>query len=115
LRPDSRKLKQSLLVLVGFGVAGRKDSLFSILPELICFRHEHPRVPQHPNTRLRFLAVAVCSKLLTWIARPKPLHSKAAHCEVQNQPLLGLFPFTLGGTANVGQFAALKVVKGFSA
>jgi hypothetical protein len=30
-----------LLVIVSFGVAGRKHRLFSVLPELICYRHGH--------------------------------------------------------------------------
>jgi hypothetical protein len=35
------------------------------LPELICFRHEHPpRVPRHPLVCTP-LAEAVCAKLLT--------------------------------------------------
>jgi hypothetical protein len=52
--PGPRKLKQSLPVIVGFGVAGRKHCLFSILPELICYRHGHPPVPpsQYPHAPL---------------------------------------------------------------
>jgi len=30
------------------GVVGRKDRLFSVLPEHICFRHRHPPVPDIP-------------------------------------------------------------------
>ncbi len=36
------------------------------------------RVENPPASALRSFAVAVCSKLLTWIARMKPLHSKMA-------------------------------------
>src|SRR5205807_8815402 len=52
MRPGPRKLKQSLPVIVGFGIAGRKHRLFSVLPELICYRHGHPPAPQHPDTSM---------------------------------------------------------------
>jgi hypothetical protein len=48
MRPGPRKLKQSLPVIVGFGVAGRKHRLFSVLPELICYRHGHRPVRPVP-------------------------------------------------------------------
>src|SRR5580700_1157186 len=42
LCPGPRKVKQILPLAVGFGVGSRKDCLFGILPELLCFRHERP-------------------------------------------------------------------------
>src|SRR5437762_14370379 len=39
------KLKQSLLGLVGFRVAGRENRLVSVFPELICTRHGAPSAP----------------------------------------------------------------------
>jgi hypothetical protein len=78
MRPGPRKLKQTLPVLLGFGVGGRKDRLFSVLPELICYRHGHPPVPRRPNAHMRSLGVAVCSKLLTLVTRLKPSTEKWA-------------------------------------
>src|ERR1700733_11160995 len=48
LRPGSRKLKQTLPFLVGFGRRSRNDRLLSVLPELICYRHGHSPVPRRP-------------------------------------------------------------------
>jgi len=62
---QARKLKRSLPVIVGFGLAGRKHRLFSALPELICYRHGHPSGAPRPNIIMRSLAVGVWSKLLT--------------------------------------------------
>jgi CRP/FNR family transcriptional regulator, cyclic AMP receptor protein len=83
LRPGPRKLKQSLPVIVGFGVAGRKHRLFSVLPELICYRHGHPPVREgclngHP---LRVTtATAIEQSLITRI--PKAAMIATLHDEV---------------------------------
>ena len=70
LRPGSRKLKQTLPFLVGFGRRSRNDRLLSVLPELICYRHGHSHVP---STCLRSWAVAVCLKLTTIQCQPSRL------------------------------------------
>jgi hypothetical protein len=49
LRPGSRKLKQPLPFLIGFGVGGRENRLFGVLPELIRYRHGPTSVPPIPQ------------------------------------------------------------------
>jgi hypothetical protein len=72
LRPGARQLKQTLFVVVGFGVAGQKQRLFSVLPELTYLGRGYPPLSRQPSIRMRSLAAAVCSKLLTPVCDAAP-------------------------------------------
>ena len=78
-----------------------EDRLFSVLP--VCDRHGHSPVPS-PNRSMRSLAVAYCSKLLTY-ARPVE-HSQALYRVLGPWPPRGSDqrPIASKGTAISGPF-----------
>jgi hypothetical protein len=71
LGPRSRKVKQALSFIVGCRVGGRKDRLFSVLPELVRYRHRAtpysdsvPRLPVPACTLYQGQSGQSCSPTL---------------------------------------------------
>jgi hypothetical protein len=53
LCPGPSKVQQTLPLFGAFGVAGRKNGLFGVLPEFVCFRHGTPSVCPDTHTHTR--------------------------------------------------------------